>query len=90
MGDPIWTSKTEVIGPEDLLVIYSDGIVPVGVTILSWAGQLKKRILAGEHSFEMMLMKTLHNNKRAFMQDPSNEDDMTLLLLKRNESAETV
>ena len=84
MGDPVWTCKTETIGPDDLLVIYSDGIVPVGVTILSWAGQLKKRILAGEHSFEMMLMKTLHHNKRAFMQDPSNEDDMTLLLLKRN------
>lgn len=80
----MWTSKTEALRADDLVVIYSDGIVPVGVTILSWASQLKKKILGGETGFELMLLKTLHQNKRMFMQDPTNEDDMTLILLRRN------
>jgi serine phosphatase RsbU (regulator of sigma subunit) len=84
LGDPVCTSKTEALRADDLVVIYSDGIVPVGVTILSWASQLKKKILGGETGFELMLLKTLHQNKRMFMQDPTNEDDMTLILLRRN------
>lgn len=84
LGEPQWQPKTESLDENDLLVIYSDGIVPVGVTILSWAGRLKKRIIAGERNFEVMLMKTLHDNKRSFMQDPSNEDDMTIIMLRRS------
>ena len=82
-GEAKWNPKTEVMGADDLLVIYSDGIVPVGITVLSWAGQLKKKILGGETQFEIALMKTLHENKRSFMKDPSNEDDMTLIMLRR-------
>jgi serine phosphatase RsbU (regulator of sigma subunit) len=82
-GEAKWNPKTEILGADDLLVIYSDGIVPVGITVLSWAGQLKKKILGGETQFEIALMKTLHENKRSFMKDPSNEDDMTLIMLRR-------
>jgi hypothetical protein len=84
-GEAKWNPKTEILGADDLLVIYSDGIVPVGITVLSWAGQLKKKILAGETQFERVLMKTLHENKRSFMKDPSNEDDMTLIMLRRGD-----
>lgn len=82
LGPSEWRAKTDLFTEGDLLAIYSDGIVPVGVTVLSWAGQLKKKILSGENRFELILMKTLHDNKRAFLSDPSNEDDMTLILLR--------
>jgi len=83
VGEAVWSPKTEKLTSSDLLVIYSDGIVPVGVTVLTWAGRLKKRIASGEHNFELMLMKTLHDNKRVFLGDPANEDDMTLIMLRR-------
>lgn len=83
MGEAKWTAKTESFTDTDLLAIYSDGIVPVGATVLGWAGQLKKKILGHEGKPELMLMNTLHANKRAFMNDPVNEDDMTLILLRR-------
>lgn len=87
MGEAKWTAKTERFGLDDLLVIYSDGIVPVGTTVLGWAGQLKKKILASEDKPEIMLMNALHANKRAFLADPSNEDDMTVILLRRTGEA---
>lgn len=89
IGEAKWNPKTDSMGYEDLLVIYSDGIVPVGVTVLSWAGKLKKKILEGEQKVELALMKTLQENKMAFMKDPSNEDDMTLIMIRLN-STETI
>ncbi len=84
MGEAKWNPRTEPLSDEDLVVIYSDGIVPVGGTVLGWAGQLKKKIVAGTVGQpELFLLKTLHDNKRAFMKDPSNEDDMTLIMLRR-------
>jgi two-component system response regulator len=83
LGEAKWNPKTESFKKDDLLVVYSDGIVPVGQTVLGWAGRLKKQILAGEKRFELLLMNYLHENKRAFMVDPTNEDDMTLVMLKR-------
>lgn len=84
MGEAKWIPRTEAIADDELLAIYSDGIVPVGVTVLSWAGQLKKKIMAGSAGpAELLLMRTLHDNKRAFMNDPANEDDMTLIMLRR-------
>lgn len=88
MGEAKWNPRTEPIADDELLAIYSDGIVPVGVTVLSWAGQLKKKIVAGNAGpAELLLMRTLHDNKRAFMNDPANEDDMTLIMLRRGGSA---
>jgi hypothetical protein len=87
VGEAKWNPKTDTMGDEDLLVIYSDGIVPVGVTVLSWAGKLKKKILEGEKKAEIMLLKTLQENKLAFMKDPSNEDDMTLIMIRLNSTA---
>jgi two-component system response regulator len=84
IGEAKWTPRTEALGDDDMLVIYSDGIVPVGATVLAWAGQLKKKMAAGSAGQpELLLMRTLHDNKRAFMKDPSNEDDMTLIMLRR-------
>lgn len=84
IGEAKWVPRTESISDDDMLVIYSDGIVPVGATVLAWAGQLKKKIASGNASQpELLLMRTLHENKRAFMKDPSNEDDMTLIMLRR-------
>jgi hypothetical protein len=84
IGEAKWVPRTESISDDDMLVIYSDGIVPVGATVLAWAGQLKKKIASGSASQpELLLMRTLHENKRAFMKDPSNEDDMTLIMLRR-------
>jgi serine phosphatase RsbU (regulator of sigma subunit) len=88
MGEAKWNPRTEAIADDELLAIYSDGIVPVGVTVLSWAGQLKKKIVAGSAGpAELLLMRTLHDNKRAFMNDRANEDDMTLIMLRRGGAA---
>jgi serine phosphatase RsbU (regulator of sigma subunit) len=92
MGDIIWNAKTETLSGDELIVLYSDGVVPLRATVSSWAAQIKRKVIAGLASRpELMLVNQLRINKHGFVDAPDLKDDMTLVMVRRNaqEAAQT-
>jgi serine phosphatase RsbU (regulator of sigma subunit) len=92
MGDIIWNAKTETLSGDELIVLYSDGVVPLRATVSSWAAQIKRKVIAGlANRPELMLVNQLRTNKHGFVDAPDLKDDMTLVMVRRNaqEAAQT-
>jgi len=88
LGDLLWNAKTESLTGDELLVLYSDGVVPLRATVSSWAAQIKRKVTAGNVDRpELMLVKQLQSNKYGFADAPDLKDDMTLVMVRRNTSA---
>lgn len=83
--DVSWSAKTEVLNADDLVVLYSDGVVPLRATVSSWAAQIKRKVNAGGvEKPEVMLVNQLRANKHGFVSAPDLKDDMTLVMVRRN------
>lgn len=84
LQESTWKAKTEKINGDELIVLYSDGIVPLRATVSSWAAQLKRKILAGQvKSPEFALVQQLRLNKEGFRSARDLVDDMTLVMVRR-------
>lgn len=80
-----WSAKTQRLNGDELIVLYSDGIVPLRATVSSWAAQLKRKVASGTVTVpEMLLVQQLRNNKEGFRSAPDLVDDMTLIMVRRN------
>ncbi|MEN9528757.1 MAG: Phosphoserine phosphatase RsbP [Pseudomonadota bacterium] len=88
LGDLLWNAKTESLAGDELLVLYSDGVVPLRATVSSWAAQIKRKVTSGSvERPELMLVKQLQTNKHGFADAPDLKDDMTLVMVRRNTTA---
>lgn len=80
-----WNAKTEQLKGDELIVLYSDGVVPLRATVSSWAAQLKRKVVAGDLKIpEKLLVDQLRLNKTGFRGSPDLVDDMTLVMVRRN------
>lgn len=80
-----WNAKTEKLKGDELIVLYSDGVVPLRATVSSWAAQIKRKVIAGQVSVaEMVLVGQIRQNKTGFRESPDLVDDMTLVMVRRN------
>jgi serine phosphatase RsbU (regulator of sigma subunit) len=89
--DVSWNAKTDVLNADDLVVLYSDGVVPLRATVSSWAAQIKRKVNAGSvEKPELMLVNQLRANKLGFVGAPDLKDDMTLVMVRRNTESSMV
>lgn len=80
-----WNAKTDKLIGDELIVLYSDGVVPLRATVSSWAAQIKRKVIAGQVSVaEMLLVGQIRQNKTGFRASPDLVDDMTLVMVRRN------
>lgn len=80
-----WNAKTERLNGDELIVLYSDGVVPLRATVSSWAAQIKRKVVSGDlKTPETNLVKQLRLNKSGFRESPDLVDDMTLVMVRRN------
>ncbi|NBO38831.1 hypothetical protein EBU99_09635 [bacterium] len=84
LGETTWNAKTEVLSGDELVVLYSDGVVPLRATVSSWAAQLKRKVTSGTAAApELLLVNQLRANKHGFVDAPELKDDMTLVMIRR-------
>jgi serine phosphatase RsbU (regulator of sigma subunit) len=79
---PVWNAKTEALLPGETACIYSDGIIPPGDTISSYAAGLRRKLKKKNEPLLPILWKQFRENRRAFRADHEIEDDMTLLAVE--------
>jgi serine phosphatase RsbU (regulator of sigma subunit) len=77
-----WTAKTEKILPEDFLFFYSDGIVPPGETVSSWAAGMRRKFKKSPVPVVKYFLNLIRENRKEFRANRSIEDDITLLVVK--------
>lgn len=84
MPDIVWNAKTETLTGEEVVVLYSDGVVPLRATVSNWAAQIKRKVNSGGiDNPELMLVNQLRQNKRGFRDAHDLVDDMTLVMVRR-------
>ncbi|NBW82091.1 hypothetical protein EBR21_10110 [bacterium] len=84
-----WSAKTEKLTGDELIVLYSDGLVPLRATVSSWAAQLKRKVAAGNVEVpEKLLVEQLRVNKNGFRTAHDLVDDMTLVMVRRSKKTE--
>jgi serine phosphatase RsbU (regulator of sigma subunit) len=79
---PVWNAKTDSLAPGEIACLYSDGIVPPGDTVSSFAAGLRRRFKKGPEPLLPLLWKQFLTNRRVFRVDHEIEDDMTLLAIE--------
>ena len=82
VDNPVWNAKTEPLVPGEISCIYSDGIVPPGDTVSSFAAGLRRRLKKENAPILPILWKQFRENRRVFRLDREVEDDMTLLAIE--------
>lgn len=82
--NPEWNAKTEPLSPGEVVCIYSDGIVPPGDTVSSFAAGLRRKLKKEPTPILPLLWKQFRLNRRVFRVDHEIEDDMTLLAISLN------
>jgi serine phosphatase RsbU (regulator of sigma subunit) len=79
-----WVAETRVLKESEYVVLFSDGIVPVGKTISSWAGQLLRELRKSESAnFAQIIGRQLRENRREFRKSKNVEDDITILAISQ-------
>lgn len=77
-----WAAETRGLKASEYVVLFSDGIVPVGKTISAWAGQLLRELRKTETaSFARIIGRQLRENRREFRKAKNIEDDITILAI---------
>ena len=80
-----WESQTSTILATEFLILYSDGIIPVGKTVSSWTSQLKREIRKdNQKALKEILVSQIKENRREFRRSKDVEDDMTLVAISFN------
>jgi len=88
MPGVVWNAKTEALSGEEVVVLYSDGVVPLRATVSNWAAQIKRKVNAGGiENPELMFVNQLWQNKRGFRDAHDLVDDMTLVMVRRHTEA---
>ncbi|MFZ9520771.1 MAG: PP2C family protein-serine/threonine phosphatase [Silvanigrellaceae bacterium] len=84
-----WSAKTEKLTGDELIVLYSDGLVPLRATVSSWAAQIKRKVASGNIEIpEKLLVEQLRINKNGFRTAHDLVDDMTLVMVRRSKKSE--
>jgi serine phosphatase RsbU (regulator of sigma subunit) len=79
-----WTAETKILKENEYVMLFSDGIVPVGKTISSWAGQLLRELRKSESAnFAHIIGRQVRENRREFRNSKSIEDDITVLAISQ-------
>lgn len=79
-----WEAKTTTIEPEeDMIVLYTDGIVPPGVAASQWLGRVKQEMRRNQTGLLRQIAGQILANSRSFRKSPEVEDDLTILILKK-------
>ena len=88
MPDIVWNAKTESLTGDEVVVLYSDGVVPLRATVSNWAAQIKRKVNSGGiENPELMFVNQLRQNKRGFRDAHDLVDDMTLVMVRRRSVA---
>ena len=77
-GSP-WRAKTIPIEEGTQIFFYSDGILPPGGTVTSFANSIRRRLKKEEFSVSAVLWKQFRLNRKQYKVQRDIEDDMTLL-----------
>jgi hypothetical protein len=80
--NPEWHAKTEPIAAGEVVCLYSDGIIPPGDTVSSYAAGLRRKLKKEPAPILPFLWKQFRLNRRVFRVDHEIEDDMTLLAIE--------
>jgi serine phosphatase RsbU (regulator of sigma subunit) len=79
-----WEAKTTTLEPqEDMIVLYTDGIVPPGVAASQWLGRVKQEMRRSQTGLLRQIAGQILANSRSFRKSPEVEDDLTILILKK-------
>lgn len=82
-----WAGVSRTLEESESLILYSDGIVPVGKTVSGWAAGLKRELRdAKSGGINASLMRQLKENRRAFRIARNIEDDMTVVIISPDPS----
>lgn len=77
-----WAGASRTLDETESLILYSDGIVPVGKTVSAWAAGLKRELRSSESGgISSALIRQLKENRRAFRSSRNVEDDMTVVII---------
>ena len=88
MPDIVWNAKTESLTGDEVVVLYSDGVVPLRATVSNWAAQIKRKVNSGGiENPELMFVNQLRQDKRGFRDAHDLVDDMTLVMVRRRSVA---
>jgi serine phosphatase RsbU (regulator of sigma subunit) len=80
----MWEAKTTTIEPhEDMIVLYTDGIVPPGIAASQWLGRVKQEMRRSQTGLLRQIAGQILANSRSFRKSPEVEDDLTILILKK-------
>ena len=83
-----WEAKTTTIEPhEDMIVLYTDGIVPPGIAASQWLGRVKQEMRRSQTGLLRQIAEQILANSRSFRKSPEVEDDLTILILKKEKSS---
>jgi len=82
VDSPVWNAKTEGLVPGEIACLYSDGIVPPGDTVSSFAAGLRRRFKKQPAALLPLLWRQFLINRRVFRVQHEIEDDMTLLAIE--------
>jgi serine phosphatase RsbU (regulator of sigma subunit) len=75
-----WVAITKELRPGSLVVVFSDGLVPIGKTVSSWISGLSRQVRRDQHKpFGLMLAQQVRENRRAFKTSVRAEDDITVV-----------
>jgi serine phosphatase RsbU (regulator of sigma subunit) len=84
MPDVVWNAKTETLSGDEVVVLYSDGVIPLRATVSNWAAQIKRKVNSGGiENPELLLVNQLRQNKHGFRDAHDLVDDMTLVMVRR-------
>jgi two-component system response regulator len=84
MPDIVWSAKTETLTGDEVVVLYSDGVIPLRATVSNWAAQIKRKVNAGAiENPELLFVNQLRQNKKGFRDAHDLVDDMTLVMVRR-------
>jgi serine phosphatase RsbU (regulator of sigma subunit) len=81
VGQP-WTTKTLKVELGSKIYFYSDGVLPPGSTVSSFASALRRRLKSEDFSVSEALWKQFRANRKKFKLNRDLEDDMTLLCVE--------
>jgi hypothetical protein len=81
-GEESWSAQTTDFGPSKYVIIFSDGVVPIGKTVSSWIAGLGRQIRKqdSEH-LGTIIARQVRENRQEFRKNTRSEDDITIVAI---------
>lgn len=76
-----WNVKTDILAANEIVCLYSDGIVPPDMTVSQWAMALRRLLRKGPQPLVRLLARQIRANRKSFKLQRDIEDDMTCLAI---------